>query len=75
MKAELVTCGSTRHTPFGCEELHIPALPGDECPVCRKKTRDAWRRQKELSDAAQKTGRSQPREDRYETHLEGQHTL
>lgn len=54
-KPDLVVCGSTRHDLRGCKELHVPARDGDECPICRKKTRDEWRRQKALDDAEKET--------------------
>jgi hypothetical protein len=55
MKSDLVACGSTQHVPAGCKELHIPSFPYDECPECRKKTRDTWRQQKAIEEAAEKT--------------------
>lgn len=55
MKSELVVCGSTQHVPAGCKELHVPAFPHDECPVCRKKTRDTKRQQKVIEAAEGKT--------------------
>lgn len=54
MKSELVVCGSTQYVPAGCKELHVPAFPHDECPVCRKKTRDTWRQQKALEEESAK---------------------
>lgn len=54
MKSDLVVCGSTRHYPLGCKELHVLAMPGDECPACRKQTRDEWRRQKALEEEQMK---------------------
>ena len=50
----IVACGSTRHIPHGCKEFHVLARQGDECPSCRKKTRDAWRAQKALEEEIQK---------------------
>jgi len=58
MKSVLEKCGSRRHVPAGCKEMHVPARKGEECPACRKKTRDAWRAARELerktSEAAKK---------------------
>jgi hypothetical protein len=54
MKSDLVICGSTQHVLSGCRESHVLAREGDECPVCRKKTRDAWRRQKALDEESLK---------------------
>ena len=50
MKLDLVVCGSTKHVLSGCRERHILAREGDECPVCRKKTRDTWRATKAMEE-------------------------